>query len=304
MAWSNDFNTLEPAGTDTPTEGDDEIRKVKLAIQERLHVDIFFPLDADEVSDTDAGKMQRICFIDPANRVSSIATPGTNEGYLYTVEVSSVAELHWKDEGAFAKQLTVRNTTPTPDVSCLNLELKDFVCAGSAIVDDDTIEVDGTNGLQLKAGGAGTGILRSHIGTDAKDFVDDDTIENDGTNGLQIKSRTAGAGVDAGAIVPCLIATGRYNGQAGDLDIVVGAKIKHLIIRGIGSVNIPAAETIVDSTGAETWLQNGATGVDGVTIDNSVGQSEKFTLAGGNDYTNEPGTAYIWFAILERTDAP
>jgi len=42
MAWSQSLNLAVPDGADSPTEGDDCIRNLKAALQERLDVDHMF----------------------------------------------------------------------------------------------------------------------------------------------------------------------------------------------------------------------------------------------------------------------
>ena len=56
MAWAYTYDTATPDGLDDPSEADDRMREIKLALQERLAVEHNFPLTGTEVSDADAGK--------------------------------------------------------------------------------------------------------------------------------------------------------------------------------------------------------------------------------------------------------
>jgi hypothetical protein len=56
MAFADEYDITTPDGSDNPTEGDDEIRKFKRAVQERLNVEHIFDLDGDEVSGANTGK--------------------------------------------------------------------------------------------------------------------------------------------------------------------------------------------------------------------------------------------------------
>ncbi len=98
----------------------------------------------------------------------------------------------------------------------------------AAQVDSDTIELNGSNQLALKAGAATTGIKKTHLATDAGEFVDDVTIENDSTNGLQVKDGgiTAAKLAAAAAFRPStqgysVTGDGTYKNL--DLSAVVGA---------------------------------------------------------------------------------
>ena len=291
MAWTYTYDTATPAGDASPTEGDDRIREIKAALQERENVDHYWPLDAvytTQVLHASAGTHRQITFVAPI----TTPTPAADEGILYTKAAAAKSELHFVGEDGAEKQLTVYDTGNT--VQCLNLELKDVV-AGTGIVDDDTIEVDGTNGIQLKAGGAGTGILKSHLGTTAKDFVDDDTLENDGTNGLQLKVPAAGANADYCGVP--VVAGGDYTGGETPQTIVAfaeGVLIKKLIIRSDKSIsdNDTGIEYIITDAGARGWNQKGYSLQTNDTFDGN-----EFTVAGNELTVNDTGRSYKWFAI-------
>jgi len=288
MAWTYTYDTATPAGTDSPTQGDDRIREVKAALQERLNADHYMPLTGTAVSDTDAGKHRQVTFVAPI----STPTPDTDEGILYTKTIATKSELCFAGEDGAEKQLTTYDTSNT--VQCLNIEKKDLIVNESDLVDDDTIEVDSTNGLQLKAGGAGTGILKTHLGTDAGDFVDDATIENDGTNGLQLKVPAAGADADYCGVP--VIAGGDYSGQDTDLTITAfnssAIKIKKLVIRsGSEGSSDSGVEFIVTDTGTKGWNQVGI----GLNTDVSI-TDHQFTLTGNKLKTCQSGRSYTWYA--------
>jgi len=288
MAWSYTYDTATPAGDASPTEGDDRIREVKASIQERENVDHYWPLDAvytTQVLHASAGTHRQITFVAPI----ATPTPAADEGILYTKAAAAKSELHFAGEDGAEKQLT----TYSGAAQCLNLELKDVV-AGTGIVDDDTIEVDGTNGIQLKAGGAGTGILKTHLATDAGDCVDEVTLTNDVTNGLQLNVPAAGSDADYCGVP--VVAGGDYAGSDSPQTITAfaaGVVIKHLVIRADAeSVSDGSVEFEVSDAGTRGWTQRSYVLNVDVTI-----SGHQFTLAGLKTLTNRAARSYKWFAI-------
>lgn len=102
-AFTATFRTDTPSGSDDPSEGDDRIREVKAAVQERLDVDHYFHASgANTYDDPNTGKHRYVRFIEPNN----LTVMPANEGALFTKDVNSVAELHWINEQDQIIQLT------------------------------------------------------------------------------------------------------------------------------------------------------------------------------------------------------
>ncbi len=96
QVWDSSYENI-PADNDQASEGALRIRNLKRDIRERAEVDH----DWDDT--TDAGKHLQVVFRDPLG-----ADPGdvVDEGVLYTKNVSTKAELFWKDEDGNVLQLT------------------------------------------------------------------------------------------------------------------------------------------------------------------------------------------------------
>ena len=102
-AFTATFRTDTPSGSDDPSEGDDRIREVKVAVQERLDVDHYFHASgANTYDDPNTGKHRYVRFIEPNN----LTVMSAGEGALFTKDVNSVAELHWINEQDEIIQLT------------------------------------------------------------------------------------------------------------------------------------------------------------------------------------------------------
>lgn len=100
MAFSYTWNATfesQPADTENVSLGAGRIRDHKKAVSERLVVDHSWAGDADD------GKHKQLTFVDPLG-----ADPAdvTDEGVLYTKDVSAKAELFWKDEDGNVIQVT------------------------------------------------------------------------------------------------------------------------------------------------------------------------------------------------------
>ena len=103
MAWVNTYDVNTPAGSDDPKEGDDRIREVKAALQERIAKDHYFPKTGSQVSDTDAGEHKKVTL-----RVGSAPTKADDKGFLYAKDVGdpAKAELFYRDEDGNEVQIT------------------------------------------------------------------------------------------------------------------------------------------------------------------------------------------------------
>jgi hypothetical protein len=97
------LRTDTPTGSDDPAEGDDRIREVKAAFQERLDIDHYFTASgANTYDDPNTGKHRFVRFVEP----NDLTVMPANEGALFTKDVNDVAELHWINENDQNVQLT------------------------------------------------------------------------------------------------------------------------------------------------------------------------------------------------------
>lgn len=96
QTWDASYEA-SPADNDQVSEGALRIRNLKRDIRQRMEIDH----DWDDT--TDAGKHLKVTFRDP---LGAKPTAVADEGYLYTKDVSSKAELHWEDEDGNELQLT------------------------------------------------------------------------------------------------------------------------------------------------------------------------------------------------------
>ena len=131
------YRTDTPGASDDPREGDDRMREIKAALQERLTVDHYWSASAASTYDqADCGKHRWVTFQGP-NTVSSVPE---NEGVLFTKDVSSKAELHFTDEDENEIQLTSAGTVKLSSASMLgvlanNTYLTAVDAAGTGTVD-------------------------------------------------------------------------------------------------------------------------------------------------------------------------
>lgn len=299
MAWDDTFDITTPAGTDTPTEGDDEIRSFKKQLVTRLNDsyggslndnlgDHNFALTGNELSGADVGKHRQVTI---SKIFASDAHPSADagQGILYFAKDGGEKnELFFTIEEWTAEYLQITNDG--------NLKI---------YCDDDTIEQHADGYIQLKAGGAGTGILKTHLGTAAGDLCDEDTIENDSSNGLQIKvPAVPSSGADA---YPSLNSTpicsaGTYTGTGVDnFEVKVGFDIRHMVIRRTDT-STGAIEAIrLSGEDTQVWYQAESNAIlaqgDHITIgkDGNGDAFEGFTL-GTNSRVNANGGTYYWEA--------
>lgn len=101
MAWNHTYDVNTPSGDDDPKEGDDRIREVKAAMQERMAKDHYFPKTGSQVSDEDAGEHKKVTL-----RVGSAPTKADDKGFIYVKDVDDKAELFYIDEDGDEVQLT------------------------------------------------------------------------------------------------------------------------------------------------------------------------------------------------------
>lgn len=163
-SWTYTYDTATPPDSESPKLGDDRIREVKAALQERLAVDHVFGLTGTEVSDANAGKHSQVTFYDSSNSHS--------DPNLHIAEVDGVYELHFDDPCENTIQLTSGGA----------LYIANSSIDSNMIIDVNSADItDGT-------------ILAADLDSDANDFCDDTTIEIDGTVGLRVKA--GGVGLD------------------------------------------------------------------------------------------------------------
>ncbi len=115
MAWTNTFDTDTPPTGQTPKQGDDRIREMKAAIQERLNSDadgtadegdMIFELDgSNEVSDMAAGEYRQITF----NERAADPAPASlvDKLFLFAKNDGDNCELYAKDEQGNVFQVTI-----------------------------------------------------------------------------------------------------------------------------------------------------------------------------------------------------
>jgi len=101
MALVSPFDTSTPTGSANPTQGDDRIRELKLAIVEREGQDHYWPASGTVYDNDDCGFHSKVTLL-----VQTSITQKANAGILYSKDVSAKAELHYKDEDGNEIQLT------------------------------------------------------------------------------------------------------------------------------------------------------------------------------------------------------
>ena len=313
MTFTYSYDTSQPPNSQSPAYGAQRIRTLAEAIQERLTQDhLFAKGDGVDTVDSDySGMHTQVTFVAPLGVMpTGLPTSVAQHGVLFTGDVeerkdatpATVVELYYEGEEGDYKQITAHDGDD--GVQCLNLELKDLVCTldsdgASVLVDDSTIEIDTTNGIQLKD----DGITGAKLGDDV---ADDDTLEVS-SDALQIKVPAAGAGSDAN-FAP-VMARGHYTGDDGtSRAIVVGFTIRMLWIKCTTTSNVLGAIQVVNGSANWAWVQDGQNALpvnDAVAI-SLTGTSGKFTLdasaIGGDNVNTDPYT-YEWIAIGDRTSS-
>lgn len=152
----------------------------------------------------------------------------------------------------------------------------------AAQVDADTIELNGSNQLALKAGAATTGIKKTHLATDAGEFVDDTTIENDATNGLQVKD----ASITAAKMAVGAQFTARARPSVADASVAqAGAGTYDLDISAlVGANSALVFYELLTTSGQNSAFSIFPKGGNGDGADR--GGANSFTLVGAGLYTS------------------
>lgn len=134
MAWSKTLSIVTPAGSDSPRGGDDRICELKAAFVERLNTDLYFPLDANQVSNADAGEHRKVTIRTlSADEISALAVA---KAYIY--RKAADGELYFKDASGNTIQLTKNGRINVGDTDIRlanNAYLKSFNAAGTGTVD-------------------------------------------------------------------------------------------------------------------------------------------------------------------------
>lgn len=101
--FNDTYDTATPAGSDDPAEADDRMREIKAALQERLNVNMYFPLTGTEVSDADAGETRMLTI--RTLSAAQVAALTATKAYLYRLVTDG--ELYFKDASNNTIKLTV-----------------------------------------------------------------------------------------------------------------------------------------------------------------------------------------------------
>jgi len=287
MAWTYTFDVTTPAGNTKISLGDDRIREMKQALRERLDNDHFWKKDeSDQVSSTDAGYHRKVTLLNYDDNADVDApTNAADTVILYCKNATDSEEASKSCLFAMDEDGNVVQLTGADGKSC----------------DDISVEFDAAAGHRVKAGSATTGISRLHLRTDAAGFCDNVTIEIDGTNGVQIKDiATPSEGSDAypdDVHVNPISDEGSYTGAGDDITVDVGFDIKLLIIKCTTSGKTPVM-VIVTSGGTIAWEVDGDTSTS-VTLPSA----STFTVSDGDERVNDSGKTYRWWAIGTRSAA-
>ncbi len=296
MAWTYSFDYTVPSNSNDPRQTGSYFQNDKQALIERLATDHYLPWSGTSMTDTEAGEHIRLMFHAPI----SAPTTGAEHGALYTLDVNpgggAVAMLNWKDEEGNVLQLTtIYDHGGGSEEAILNLTLNAFYDANGTINDDDTIEVDATNGLQLKAGGAGTGVLYTHCGTAAGDFVDDVTLEA-AASGFQIKAIDE-SGTDADAIDTPVFAYGSYAGDNNDNRAIdAGIDVHDVTVMNLTLDKSPVRAIRADAGTRAVAMASGATVTDIHDLSSTTFQVD----SDSNARTNRTGSTFLWVAYGVR----
>ena len=289
MAWTYTFDVTTPAGNTKISLGDDRIREMKQALRERLDNDHFWKKDeSDQVSSTDAGYHRKVTLLNyDDNADVSAPTNAADTVILYCKNATDSEEASKSCLFAMDEDGNVVQLTGADGKSC----------------DDISVEFDAAVGHRVKAGSATTGISRLHLRTDAAGFCDNVTIEIDGTNGVQIKDiATPSEGSDAypdDMDVNPIMNSGYYTGAGADITVDAGMNIKLLIIKNTSDTDTPVMLIVSDDGTVYFETEDGQDGSGYLTL----ATASTFTVTNDESKVNKSGETYYWWAIGTRSAA-
>jgi len=286
MAWADVFDITTPAGNTKISAGDDRIREVKRALQERLDNDHFWELDeSDQVTDTDAGFHRKVTLLNYDDNADVDApTNAADKCILY------------------CKNATDSEEASKSAVFIMDEDGNEIQISGAdgTICDGISLEFDPAVGLRVPTGTATTGISRLHLRTDADGFCDDVTIEIDDEHGVQIKDiATPSEGSDGypdDMYVNPIFNQGYYTGDGGNITVDCGMIVKFLMIKNTSDTDTPVC-AIVTADGAVYFeTEDGQDASEYLDFPTT----SKFTVTGDESKVAKSGETYYWMAIGVR----
>jgi len=230
QTWNSSYEAI-PANGDDASEGALRIRNLKRDIRERLELDHIM----DE-SDND-GLHEKVTFAAPISKPTAV----TDQGFLYTKDVSAKAELFWLDEDDNEVQLTSagsalpgfasgdelvwRGSSPPPGWSVQAIDQKAIkIVSGSPGADGGGVDFD----TVFDASRSVSGTVASHVLTASESGLPAHSvfigIINGSGSGVQEFGDTAtgGTGTDVNSNVSAQdAASGHNHGWSGSVNLNV-----------------------------------------------------------------------------------
>ncbi len=156
MAKTFPFDVTTPPGTESPTEGDNRIRELKDALQERNDEDHYWEKVGNVVDEDNVGFHRKVTLL-----VSTAPSLKADAGILYSKDVSGKAEFFYIDEDGNEVQLTDAGTP----AGTTEFRSGDFMTSKNTSAPSGWTDVSSTyedkfmritSGTPLTAGGADT----------------------------------------------------------------------------------------------------------------------------------------------------
>ena len=226
-AFTTTLVTSVPGNGDDPRDTAMYIRDTKNAYQERLDVDhYFYPSAANTYDDADTGKHRYVTIKEP----NSIASVNPDEFVLFTKDVNSIAELHWRDESENERQVSSEGLFLL-DQQDLTLDNNSYLLATDNAGTGTVNVIKATTGDELQLGAVTTLPDGSKLATSAdpnadaeiacKKYVDDS---------VAFGARTT-TDTDSAALVKDTV----YQAQCDGYLMVSGGALKTLLIKADNS---------------------------------------------------------------------
>ena len=150
MAFTNVIDTSTPVGTDTLTQGDNEIRGAKAGWQEFLNIDHVAGLTGTQITAIDSGCHNKVTLIEQSVDPTAPTGVTTDFGILYTKEDAdtSQAEVFYIDENDNVLQITKGNSI---NLDSIFLSNNTFLDAENNAGDDfiDMIKVNASDNIEI-----------------------------------------------------------------------------------------------------------------------------------------------------------